>query len=205
MIAKAKRPRTQLILCALIGLAAVIFPSALNAQTDAGAPAQNKLEKLNAIGNATEATALTCTNVPCTSPDTCDFYTMTGTVSSFTSFGPAMVNPNIFICISEDTTNASSNGNDGTTCAPASGTVLLTGSTKKTVTMSLAGQVCTLPDTAPSTVVSVVSAAFAITRNSPLLKTVSRGSGSFSAFFNSVSGSASGNDATFTFNGNFSK
>jgi hypothetical protein len=162
-------------------------------------PGPAVLHKLNAIGNATEATALSCTNVACATSDVCDYYTISGQIQPFNAFGKLLSNPSVFICISEDTNFAVSNGNDGTTCAPASGTVLLAKGKGNNVQMSLAGQVCTLPDTA-SAIVNVINAAFAITGST--VNSVSRGSGNFNAFFNDAT---SVDNSSFTFNGNFSK
>jgi hypothetical protein len=176
--------------------------------TPAPTPAKFKgFQKLDAIGNATEVTAedSSCTGLTCEDIGDCNSYTFSGQISSFNSFGPAMINPAIVICVSDDTLNVPSNGNAGTSCAPASGFVKISGTGGNVVNMSLAGEICSLPFTPQSAPVMVVNTAFAIISNSPTLKTVSRGSGTLSAFFNPANNLPLGSDATFALNGNFSK
>jgi hypothetical protein len=164
-------------------------------------------QKLVAIGNALETTTegSSCTGVICPDPGSCDDYSFSGQIASFDSFGPGMVNPTVQICVSDDKVYSVPNGNFGTACTPVNGTVTISGSPPKTVSMSLSGQLCTLAVTPPSTDITVVDAAFAITASGPTTVKVARGSGTFSASFSSVNGSTSGNDSTFTFDGNFSK
>jgi hypothetical protein len=200
MTLQTKEPRALLVVLTLMAFASL--PPISSFQSQAFATTSNPtVNKLSATGYATEASATSCTNVTCATADTCDFYTLTGTILPFSSFGPGLANPNIVICISEDSTNAVSNGNDGTLCGPASGAVMISKNTGKFVTMSLVGQVCTLPATPESTTITVVNSAFAITSSS--VKTVSGGSGTFSAFFSSVSGSTANNPSSLTFTGNF--
>jgi hypothetical protein len=162
-------------------------------------------QKLAAIGNAQETTAEgPCTGVTCPDTDDCNSYSFLGQLASFSSFGPGMVNPSVQICVSDDTVNSIPNGNVGTSCTPASGTAVITGTAPKTVSMSLSGDVCTLAVNPASADITVIYGAFAITQHGPTVK-VARGSGTFSAFFSSVNGSTLGNDSSFTFNGNFSK
>jgi hypothetical protein len=99
---------------------------------------------------------------------------------------------------------AQSNANDGTARSPSSGTMHLSGTTGKTVDMSLASHVCSLPATTPMTTLTIMTGGFAITGST--VSAVSRGSGAFDAYFSSTTESSKAiYNASFTLNGNFSK
>jgi hypothetical protein len=190
-IQRASSLTIRAILVVLLGV--VGFYKMLPAQA-ASTPSGSVLHVLNAIGDGAVAVSSPCTESICPGTDTCNSYQLTGHLTKFYRFGPAATNPSVLICITEDSTKQLFNG-----CSPATGTVQLSSNRGKTVSMSLAGDVCALPATSPTLSLSVVNAAFVITGSE--VGTVARGSGSFSAFFSST---ATATDASFTFDGNFS-
>jgi hypothetical protein len=200
MISRTNRAYPRLT---LLALAAVIVSGVLQIldarNAMAAAPLTSKPAfAFNAVANATYQTATSCPNTTC--PTCTSFFTLRGSLNSFTSFGPTMAKATVNVCISEDTDNRVTNGNQGTFasyCTPSSGIVTFNG-TGKLIEMSFAGETCSLPNGLAMPYLYVVSGAFALMDTT--LNVVSFASGGFNAFFN-----PSTNDASFRFTGTFSK
>jgi hypothetical protein len=153
------------------------------------------LRVISAVGNATVASADSCPNITCAPTDICTYTTITGTAKGFNRFGGSLGNSPMIACISTDTSTTIPNGNDGTSCSPSSGAAVIgTGSTL--VTLSMAGQTCTVPGATLSEV-QVFNEVWAVGTSTDTK--VGRGAGSFNAFANTATG-----DGSFNVAGNFS-
>jgi hypothetical protein len=110
-----------------------------------------KVNPSTGIAEFTATSALSCPQVACEGGDTCSFVLIAGSGSSFTRFGPLLTKATFLGCVAINTTNAVSVGSAAsgvdTTCAPATGSLVLTASSKAapSVSLAFAAQVCTLP------------------------------------------------------------
>lgn len=199
MYLKPPRVSRQSLIASAFALMGLLSFSETNFAQDAPNARPPKLRVLTAIGNATVTTGNPCTAPLCPGTDVCVTTQLTGHVVSFNSFGPQLMNPTATICITEDTTESVAlNG-----CAPAGGTLQLSGSGGNAVSFLLAGQMCALVPPPTVTTLSVINAAFDIANGAGLVR---RGSGVFSAFVSTITTmNTTTSDASFTLNGNFSK
>jgi hypothetical protein len=178
---------------------ALILPVAMLALVGS-VPNQGWLREANAgenpstgIVSITVASALSCPNIACASGDTCTFQTFTGAAQSFTRFGAGLNKATLLACMVIDHTSGVKNGNTGlvdTTCDPATGTIVLTTSSKSGVgvTIAFAGTVCTLP--APgATTKEVLNSAYILSASTD--KSIASAQGNFTAGYDIVSNQGS--------------
>ena len=153
------------------------------------------------IAEVVVASAKSCTNVFCETGDSCTFETFIGAAQTFTSFGSGLSKATLLGCIAINTTDVVSVGsgaNAESTCAPATGTFILTSTAKAggIVTLGYAGQVCTLPTDANK---QVLSGAYILTAST--VKQVTSASGQVNSGYSIKTGNgavAFNGDKNFT-------